>query len=114
MVKMPLMLPMGLNAHAGVLFCMNYAESHDVDGQRGKFQHALKMQVQIISVAGVAFWLSACLPDQASRSHHILGILWLFVTSVQGRMRVEWLVTLASRLCSPPAVGCLVSSPIRA
>jgi D-serine deaminase-like pyridoxal phosphate-dependent protein len=41
-----------IQAGGGVLFCMNYAESHDVDAQRGKFQHALKMQIQIISTAG--------------------------------------------------------------
>ena len=43
-----------IQAGGGVLFCMNYADSHNVDGQAGKFQYALKMQIQIISVAGVA------------------------------------------------------------
>ena len=52
-----------IQAGGGVLFCMNYAESHDVDGQAGKFQHALKMQIQIISIAGTK---SAALSRRAS------------------------------------------------
>ena len=42
-----------IQAGGGVLFCMNYADSHDVEGMAGKFQHALKMQIQIISIAGM-------------------------------------------------------------
>ena len=41
-----------IQAGGGVLFCMNYADSHDVEGQAGRFQYALKMQIQIISIAG--------------------------------------------------------------
>jgi hypothetical protein len=41
-----------IQAGGGVLFCMNYADSHDIDGMKGKFNHALKMQIQIISTAG--------------------------------------------------------------
>ena len=50
-----------IQAGGGVLFCMNYADSHNVEGQAGKFQFALKMQIQIISIAGVA-------PPQALRA----------------------------------------------
>ena len=35
-----------------MLFCMQYKDSHNVDEQRDRFQHAIKMQIQIVSVAG--------------------------------------------------------------
>ncbi len=31
---------------------MQYKDSHNVDEQRDRFQHAIKMQIQIVSVAG--------------------------------------------------------------
>lgn len=41
-----------IQAGGGVLFCMQYAASHDIDDMKGKFNHALKMQIQIVSTAG--------------------------------------------------------------
>lgn len=77
-----------IQAGGGVLFCMNYADSHDVEGQAGKFQHALKMQIQIISVAGMALaqaspFSSSCLSTFAVES---ISGMW----RMQARMRGAW------------------------
>ena len=65
-----------IQAGGGVLFCMNYADSHNVEGQAGKFQFALKMQIQIISIAGVA-------PPQALRALSLsLGVCRRVCTGV--------------------------------
>jgi|EP01043_Picozoa_sp_COSAG02_P069660 D-serine deaminase-like pyridoxal phosphate-dependent protein len=57
-----------IQAGGGVLFCMNYADSHNVEGQAGKFQHALKMQIQIISIAGMTSTHHATLPLLSRRT----------------------------------------------